>query len=240
MIDLKDVSKAYPNGVHALNHVNLHIDKGEFVYVIGATGSGKSTTLASMIDHINSTRSEHILTIEDPIEFVHTSKKSVVHQRELGQDTRSFANALRSALREDPDIILVGEMRDQETISLALTAAETGHLVFATMHTNDAIQTIYRIVNMYEPEDRDSVRRQLAQTLRGTIAQKLVKKAVGNGRYPACEILVVTPTIKDFKFEAKGYHKDNQTTSANSAPVVEKSYGFYFREKTIPTHKYTR
>lgn len=168
------------------------------VLVTGPTGSGKSTSLASFIDYINQQYQKHIVTIEDPVEFVFSDRKCKVSQRQVGIDTDSFASGIKYALRQDPDVILVGEIRDRETLDSALKAAETGHLVFATMHTNDAIQTIYRIVNMYEPEDRDSVRRQLAQTLRGTIAQKLVKKAVGNGRYPACEILVVTPTIKDF------------------------------------------
>src|SRR5699024_9725761 len=129
------------------------------ILVTGPTGSGKSTTLASMIDHINSTRNEHILTIEDPIEFIHTSKKSVVHQRELGQDTRSFANALKSALREDPDIILVGELRDLETIGLAITAAETGHLVFGTLHTTSAAKTIDRVVDVFPAEEKSMVDR---------------------------------------------------------------------------------
>lgn len=168
------------------------------VLVTGPTGSGKSTSLASFIDYINQQYQKHIVTIEDPVEFVFSDRKCKVSQRQVGIDTDSFASGIKYALRQDLDVILVGEIRDRETLDSALKAAETGHLVFATMHTNDAIQTIYRIVNMYEPEDRDSVRRQLAQTLRGTIAQKLVKKAVGNGRYPACEILVVTPTIKDF------------------------------------------
>ena len=167
------------------------------VLVTGPTGSGKSTSLASFIDYINSTYQKHIIVIEDPVEFVFTDKKCKITQRQIGIDTASFADGIKYALRQDPDVILVGEIRDRETLDSALKAAETGHLVFATMHTNDSVQTIYRIINMYDPEDRDVVRRQLAQTLRGTIAQKLVKKAVGNGRYPACEILVVTPTIKD-------------------------------------------
>jgi len=168
------------------------------VLVTGPTGSGKSTSLASFLDYINATYQKHIITIEDPVEFVFTDKKCKISQRQVGVDTASFSDGIKYALRQDPDVILVGEIRDIETLDSALKAAETGHLVFATMHTNDAVQTIYRIINMYNPEDRDTVRRQLAQTLRGTIAQKLVKKATGNGRYPACEILVVTPTVKDF------------------------------------------
>lgn len=167
------------------------------VLVTGPTGSGKSTTLASFIDHINQTYQKHIVVIEDPVEFVFTDKKCKITQRQIGIDTPTFSDGIKYALRQDPDVILVGEIRDKETLDSALKAAETGHLVFATLHTNDAVQTIYRIINMFEPEDRDTVRRQVAQTLRGTIAQKLVKKASGKGRYPACEVLVVTPTIKD-------------------------------------------
>ena len=168
------------------------------VLVTGPTGSGKSTSLASFLDYINAKYQKHIITIEDPIEFVFTDKKCKISQRQVGVDTMTFSDGIKYALRQDPDVILVGEIRDVETLDSALKAAETGHLVFATMHTNDAIQTISRIVNMYNTEDRDSVRHQLAQSLRGTIAQKLVKRAEGNGRYPACEILVVTPAIKDF------------------------------------------
>ncbi len=182
-----------PPSIHQFADYNNGI-----VLVTGPTGSGKSTTLSSFIDYINSKYQKHIITIEDPVEFVFTDKKCKVSQRQVGIDTPSFVDGIKYALRQDPDVILVGEIRDMETLDSALKAAETGHLVFATMHTNDAVQTIYRIVNMYSPEDRDTVRRQVAETLRGTIAQKLVKKAVGNGRYPACEILVVTPTVKDF------------------------------------------
>lgn len=167
------------------------------ILITGPTGSGKSTTLASFIEYINSKYQKHIITIEDPVEFMFTDKKSIITQRQVGIDTPSFASGIKYALRQDPDVILVGEIRDRETLDSTLKAAETGHLVFATLHTNDAIQTIYRIVNMYDPEDRVSIRKQLAQTLRGTVAQKLIKKASGNGRYPACEVLVITSTIKD-------------------------------------------
>lgn len=177
------------------------------ILVTGPTGSGKSTTLASMIDHINSNRCEHILTIEDPIEFVHTSKKSVVHQRELGQDTRSFANALRSALREDPDIILVGEMRDLETISLALTAAETGHLVFGTLHTSSASQTIDRIIDVFPEGQQQQIRIQLSNSLVAVFAQTLLQKlqpdGTKKGRIMAQEIMLVTPAIANLIREAK-------------------------------------
>lgn len=177
------------------------------VLVTGPTGSGKSTTLASMIDYINTTRSEHILTIEDPIEFVHTSKKSVVHQRELGQDTRSFANALRSALREDPDIILVGEMRDLETISLALTAAETGHLVFGTLHTASASQTIDRIIDVFPEGQQQQIRIQLSNSLVAVFAQTLLPKLLPDGtkkgRVMAQEIMLVTPAVSNLIRESK-------------------------------------
>lgn len=177
------------------------------VLVTGPTGSGKSTTLASMIDYINTTRCEHILTIEDPIEFVHNSKKSVVHQRELGQDTRSFGNALRSALREDPDIILVGEMRDLDTISLALTAAETGHLVFGTLHTSSASQTIDRIIDVFPEGQQQQIRIQLSNSLVAVFAQTLLPKlqpdGTKKGRIMAQEILIVTPAISNLIREAK-------------------------------------
>ena len=177
------------------------------ILVTGPTGSGKSTTLASMIDHINETRSEHILTIEDPIEFVHKSKKSVIHQRELGQDTRSFANALKSSLREDPDIILVGEMRDIETIGLALTAAETGHLVFGTLHTSSAAQTIDRIIDVFPEGQQQQIRVQLGGCLEAVFAQTLLQKlqpdGTKKGRVMAQEILVKTNAIANMIREGK-------------------------------------
>ncbi|MBR5555567.1 type IV pilus twitching motility protein PilT [bacterium] len=177
------------------------------ILVTGPTGSGKSTTLAAMIDYINDSKSEHILTIEDPIEFVHPSKKCIVHQRELGMDTRSFANALKSALREDPDIILVGEMRDHETISLALTAAETGHLVFGTLHTSSASQTIDRIIDVFPEGQQAQIRVQLANSLVAVFSQTLVPKTLPNGqkkgRVMAQEIMLVTPAIANLIREAK-------------------------------------
>ncbi len=167
------------------------------ILVTGTTGSGKSTTLASMIDYINMTRTEHIMTIEDPIEYLHRDKKALVNQREVGMDTESFPLALRSALRQDPDIILVGEMRDYDTISTALTASETGHLVLSTLHTVDAVETINRIISVFPPYQQKQVRLQLAAVLKGVISQRLVPRADGNGRVPACEILVVTGTIRE-------------------------------------------
>lgn len=160
------------------------------ILVTGPTGSGKSTTLAAMIDHINSTRAEHIITIEDPIEYMYEQKKSLIHQREVGRDAESFASALRSALREDPDIILVGEMRDFETISAALTAAETGHLVMSTLHTTGAAQTIDRIIDACPGENQNQVRTQLAGVLKGVITQCLMRTADGKGRIAATEILL--------------------------------------------------
>ena len=167
------------------------------ILVTGATGSGKSTTLAAMIDCINSTRSGHIVTIEDPIEFLHRDKMSFVTQREVDVDTRSFADALRGALRQDPDVILVGEMRDHETIETALTAAETGHLVLSTLHTLDATETITRIVSSFPSHQQRSVRIQLAGILKAVISMRLVRSAKGAGRVPAIEVLVSTATIRD-------------------------------------------
>ena len=168
------------------------------VLVTGTTGSGKSTTLAAMIDHINSRRGGHVITIEDPIEFLHRDKKSFVTQREVDVDTRSFAEALRGALRQDPDVILVGEMRDHETIETALTAAETGHLVLSTLHTLDATETIRRIVSSFPPHLQKSVRIQLAGIVRAVVSMRLVRAADGPGRVPACEVMVSTGLIRDY------------------------------------------
>jgi twitching motility protein PilT len=163
----------------------------------GTTGSGKSTTLASMIDYINSSRSEHILTVEDPIEFIHRDKKSILNQREVDVDTRQFASALRAALRQDPDVILVGEMRDYETIETALLAAETGHLVFSTLHTLDATETINRIISVFPPHHQKQIRIQLAQVLKAVISLRLVPRADGIGRVPAAEVLISTAYIRE-------------------------------------------
>jgi twitching motility protein PilT len=172
------------------------------VLVTGPTGSGKSTTLAAMIDYLNDREYAHILTIEDPIEFVHTSKKCLVNQREIHRDTLGFSEALRSALREDPDIILVGEMRDLETIRLALTAAETGHLVFATLHTTSAAKTIDRIIDVFPAAEKDMVRSMLSESLRSVISQTLFKR-IGGGRVAAHEIMIGTPAIRNLIREAK-------------------------------------
>lgn len=173
------------------------------VLVTGPTGSGKSTTLAAMIDYINNNDAGHILTIEDPIEFVHQSKKSLVNQRELHQHTHSFANALRSALREDPDVILVGEMRDPETIGLALTAAETGHLVFGTLHTTGAAKTVDRIVDVFPAGEKEMVRSMLSESLQAVISQTLLKTKDGNGRVAAHEIMISTPAVRNLIRENK-------------------------------------
>ena len=168
------------------------------ILVTGPTGCGKSTTLAAMLDYLNEKNQKHVVTLEDPIEYIFTNKKCIFTQRQLGIDTDSFPNGLKYALRQDPDIIFIGEMRDKETISSALKAAETGHLVFSTLHTMGAIETINRIINAFEPGAREAIRLQIAATLRGTIAQKLVKTADSKSRVPATEILVVTPAIKDY------------------------------------------
>jgi twitching motility protein PilT len=175
------------------------------VLVTGPTGSGKSTTLASLIDVINATREEHIMTIEDPIEFLHKHKKCMVNQRELGSDAMSFADALKGALRQDPDVILVGEMRDLETIGTAITAAETGHLVFATLHTQDTPQTIDRIIDVFPSEQQGQVRAQLAVALQGIMTQMLLPTADGAGRTVAAEVLVPTPAVRNLIREGKSH-----------------------------------
>ncbi|MGN0192798.1 MAG: type IV pilus twitching motility protein PilT [Candidatus Gastranaerophilaceae bacterium] len=209
------------------------------ILVTGPTGSGKSTTLACMIDHINETRAEHILIIEDPIEFIHKSKKSIVHQRELGQDTRSFSNALRSALREDPDIILVGEMRDLETISLALTAAETGHLVMGTLHTSSASQTIDRILDVFPEMQQQQVKIQLASSLIAVFSQTLLPMTLSTGekkgRVMAQEIMIVNPAISNLIREGKTaqIYSSIQTGASYGMQTLEKSLQELYLQKKI-------
>jgi twitching motility protein PilT len=183
------------------------------VLVTGPTGSGKSTTLAALIDLVNRTRYDHIVTVEDPIEYVHSNKRSLINQREVGSDTHSFSAALKHVLRQDPDVILVGEMRDLETISVALTAAETGHLVFATLHTQDAAQTIDRIIDVYPSHQQSQIRTQLAATLMGVVSQTLVPRATGTGRVIATEVLITTPAISNLIREGKAH----QITSSMQA-----------------------
>jgi len=175
----------------------LAAEERGLVLVTGTTGSGKSTTLAAMIDYINRTRRAHVMTVEDPIEFLHRDQQSIINQREVAVDTRSFAFALRSALRQDPDVILVGEMRDFETIETGLLAAETGHLVFSTLHTLDATETINRIIAVFQPHQQKQVRLQLASVLKGVISQRLIPSADGKSRVPAVEVMVTTAFIRD-------------------------------------------
>jgi len=198
------VLRTIPYNVSTLEELNLppvikKITQNQrgLVLVTGTTGSGKSTTLASMIDSINSNRTEHIITIEDPIEFLHRDKKSIINQRELGVDTQSFAGALKSSLRQDPDVILVGEMRDYETIDTALTAAETGHLVLSTLHTVDAQETVNRIVGVFPPYQQRQVRLQLSAILKGVVSQRLVPCADGKGRVPAVEVMVSSARVRE-------------------------------------------
>lgn len=198
------VLRVIPVKIHSIRELELPVvlekmaseDRG-MVLVTGTTGSGKSTTLAAMIDFINGTRTTHIMTIEDPIEYLHRDKKSIVNQREIGADTIEFSKALKSALRQDPDIILVGEMRDYETIETALTAAETGHLVFSTLHTIDATETINRIISVFPPYQQKQIRLQLAAVLKGVISQRLLPRIDGKGRVPAVEVMIATATVRD-------------------------------------------
>jgi twitching motility protein PilT len=201
------------------------LEKG-VVIVVGPTGSGKSTTLASMINHINTTMGKHIITIEDPVEYFHSSKKSLINHRELGHDTRSFAAALRSSLREDPDVILVGEMRDYETISLALTAAETGHLVFATLHANSAAKTIDRIIDVFPTGDKEMVRAMLANSLQGVIAQTLLRRADGSGRVGAFEVLLGTNAVRNLI-------RENQVAQIYSMMQTGKRFGMVTMEDAV-------
>jgi len=204
------VMRAIPDAVPSLEDLNMPATVRQFsglnrglVLVTGATGSGKSTTLASMIDLINETRAVHIMTVEDPIEFLHRHKRAIVNQREVGQDTMSFSRALRQALRQDPDVILVGELRDLETMETALTAAETGHLVFATLHTQTAAQSVERMIDVFPSHQQQQVRVQLSGTLQGVVTQQLVPTMEGEGRIAAVEVLVATPAVRNLIREGK-------------------------------------
>lgn len=204
--------RAIPNNILSRQELNLPPIVDEIVrrphgliLVTGATGMGKSTTLACMIDAINNERASHIITVEDPIEYIHLHKKSMVNQRELGQDTHAWSNALRGALREDPDVILIGEMRDLETIGGTLTAAETGHLVFSTLHTPDAAQSIDRMIDVFPPHQQQQVRIQVANVLEAVLSQQLIPHASGVGRVPAMEVLIATPAARNLIREGKSH-----------------------------------
>ncbi len=219
-----------PQGIHQLCKLNKGI-----VLVTGPTGSGKSTTLAAMLDLINQERREHILTIEDPIEYVHKSKNCLINQRELQEHTHSFANALKSALREDPDVILVGEMRDLETISLALTAAETGHLVFATLHTMSAAETVNRIVDVFPPEQQRQIRAMFSNAIQGVVAQRLLPTRDGRGRVAVHEILVGTSAVRNLIREEKTHqlHSMIQTGASFGMQTIDQALKHYLAQGRI-------
>lgn len=210
-----------PPGIYDL----ARLKKG-LVVVTGPTGSGKSTTLAGMIDLINSERHDHILTIEDPIEYTHRPKSCLINQRELHAHTHSFANALKSALREDPDVILVGEMRDLETIALAITAAETGHLVFATLHTKSAAETVDRIIDVFPSDQQQQIRTMLANTIQGVVAQRLLRRADGKGRVAVDEVLTATPAVRNLI-------RENKTHQIYSAIQTGGSFGMQTMDQSL-------
>lgn len=205
--------------------------KRGLVLVTGPTGSGKSTTLAAMINEINCNRSAHIITLEDPIEYLHKHNKSIVNQREIGRDSKSYQNALRAVLREDPDVILIGEMRDLETISIAITAAETGHLVFSTLHTIGAAKTIDRIVDVFPPFQQQQIKVQLASVLQGVISQQILPKKDGNGRCAALEIMMITPAIQNLIREGKTHQIDSsvQTGSRYGMKTMDMSLASLYK-----------
>lgn len=198
------------------------------ILVTGTTGSGKSTTLSALVDNINQTRNSHIVTIEDPIEFLHKDKKSFITQREVDVDTRNFAEALRGSLRQDPDVILVGEMRDLETIETALVAAETGHLVLSTLHTLDASETLSRIINAFPPYQQKSIRIQLAGLLKAVVSQRLMKSAKGNSRVPAVEVLISTPLIRDYIL-----HEDKTSQVRDAIAAGTSQYGMQTFDQSL-------
>ena len=231
-----------PTHIKTLKDLGISPEVGIFstlprglVLVTGPTGSGKSTTLAALIDLVNETRRDHVVTVEDPIEFLHRNKRSLINQREVGRDTHSFANALKHVLRQDPDVILIGELRDLETISIALTAAETGHLVFATLHTQSAPTTIDRVIDVFPPHQQDQVRTQLAATLQGVVCQTLVKKASGSGRSVATEVMFTTPAIANLVREGKTYQITSalQSGSAQGMHTMDQALADLVNEGTI-------
>jgi twitching motility protein PilT len=210
------------------------------VLVTGTTGSGKSTTLAAIIDYINRTRSSHVMTVEDPIEFLHRDDKSMVNQREVAVDTRSFAQALRSALRQDPDVILVGEMRDFETIETGLLAAETGHLVFSTLHTLDATETVNRIIAVFPPHQQKQIRLQLASVLKAVVSQHLIPRADGEGRAPAVEVMISTPFIRDCIVDKEKTHLIHGSIAAGTSQYGMQTFDqsiFYLFEQKLITYE---
>ena len=229
--DIKSIDEL---GLPSVLHEFVHKPRG-LVLVTGPTGSGKSTSLAAILDAINRTREDHILTIEDPIEFLHPHKKCIVNQRELGSDAQSFAAALKAALRQDPDVILVGEMRDLETIGTALTAAETGHLVFATLHTQDAPQTIDRIIDVFPPEQQQQVRVQLSVALQGVVTQALLPTADGAGRIAACEVLIPTAAVRNLIREGKTHQVMSvmQTGSQSGMQTMDAALATLVRQGKI-------
>ncbi len=244
------VFRVIPTNIKSLGELKLPAVLGDLarrnkglILVTGPTGSGKSTTLAAMVDQINSERQDHILTIEDPIEFVHRHRACLVNQREIGPNTKSFSNALRSALREDPDIILVGEMRDYETISLAVTAAETGHLVFATLHTPSAAQSVDRIVDVFPAHQQDQIRTQLADALQGIIAQQLIPTIDGMSRVCCLEILINTPAVSNLIRENKTFQLPSimQTSKQMGMQTMDQSLMDLVKQRKIsPQEAYRR
>src|SRR4051794_27611531 len=229
-----DIKSAEELGLPAVLHDLAQQPRG-IVLVTGPTGSGKSTTLAAMIDEINRTRAEHILTVEDPVEFVHKHKKCIVNQREIGPDAVSFAEALKAALRQDPDVILVGEMRDLETISTALTAAETGHLVFGTLHTQSAPSTIDRIIDVFPAEQQEQVRIQIANSLQGVVTQALLPTADGTGRVPALEILLPDDAVRNLIRQGKveQIYSVMQTNTSRGMQTMEQSLGDLIMRRVV-------
>ena len=238
------VFRAVPTKILTIEELHLPAVIGKMaaetrglILVTGTTGSGKSTTLASIIDQINRTRTENVITIEDPIEFLHRDRKCLVSQREIGADTESFSVALRSALRQDPDVILVGEMRDFETISTALVAAETGHLVLSTLHTVDATETVNRIISVFPPYQQKQIRLQLAGILKGVISQRLVPRADGQGRVPAVEVMVATQTIKESIIDPEKTRRIHDVIAAGTSQygmqTFDQSLAALCREKLI-------
>lgn len=237
-IALRVLSLKIPS-LDELNHPNIlkELIKKQrgLILVTGPTGSGKSTTLAAMINEINKTRSAHIITLEDPIEYVHNHQKCIINQREIGKDTKSYGNALRAVLREDPDVILVGEMRDLETISIAITAAETGHLVLSTLHTIGAAKTIDRIIDVFPPYQQQQIKIQLASVLQGIISQQLVPSIDGTKRFAALETMVITPAIQNQIREGKTYQIESaiQTGSKYGMKTMDMSLGELVRNGDI-------